>query len=139
MRRRALSLNRSLFFFQKSLLSSIQCRQIKKPQKMTRLADDRTNASSSPSTSSRGCGFRDELNATFNALCEEMRLLSDHNEEMNAQKKTTLVKKNFDSNASSNSSKTRKESIEDGGIEEEEAHAVHPHRERRVESGRAGG
>ncbi len=121
MRRRALSLNRSLFFFQKSLLSSIQCRQIKKPQKMTRLADDRTNASSSPSTSSRGCGFRDELNATFNALCEEMmRLLSDHNEEMNAQKKTTLVKKNFDSNASSNSSKTRKESIEDGGIEEEE-------------------
>ena len=119
MRRRALSLNRSLFFFQKSLLSSIQCRQIKKPQKMTRLADDRTNASSSPSTSSRGCGFRDELNATFNALCEEMRLLSDHNEEMNAQKKTTLVKKNFDSNAS-NSSKTRKESIEDGGIEEEE-------------------
>ena len=81
---------------------------------MTRLADDRTNASSSPSTSSRGCGFRDELNATFNALCEEMmRLLSDHNEEMNAQKKTTLVKKNFDSNASSNSSKTRKESIEE--------------------------
>ena len=121
MRRRALSLNRSLFFFQKSLLSSIQCRRIKKPQKMTRLADDRTNASSSPSTSSRGCGFRDELNATFNALCEEMmRLLSDHNEEMNAQKKTTLVKKNFDSNASSNSSKTRKESIKDGGIEEEE-------------------
>ena len=118
MRRRALSLNRSLFFFQKSLLSSIQCRQIKKPQKMTRLADDRTNASSSPSTSSRGCGFRDELNATFNALCEEMRLLSDHNEEMNAQKKTTLVKKNFDSNASNSS--TRKESIEDGGIEEEE-------------------
>ena len=116
MRRRALSLNRSLFFFQKSLLSSIQCRQIKKPQKMTRLAD-RTNASSSPSTSSRGCGFRDELNATFNALCEEMRLLSDH-EEMNAQKKTTLVKKNFDSNASNSS--TRKESIEDGGIEEEE-------------------
>ena len=49
-----------------------------------------------------------------------MRLLSDHNEEMNAQKKTTLVKKNFDSNASSNSSKTRKESIKDGGIEEEE-------------------
>ena len=121
MRRRALSLNRSLFFFQKSLLSSIHCRQIKKPQKMTRLADDRTNASSSPSTSSRGCGFRDELNATFNALCEEMmRLLSDHNEEMNAQKKTTLVKKNFDSNASSNSSKTRKESIKDGGIEEKE-------------------
>ena len=60
---------------------------------MTRLAD-RTNASSSTSTSSRG-GFRDELNATFNALYEEMRLLSDH-EEMNAQKKTTLVKKNFD-------------------------------------------
>ena len=122
MRRRALSLNRSLFFFQKSLLSSIQCRRIKKPQKMTRLADDRTNASSSPSTSSRGCGFRDELNATFNALYEEMRLLSDHDEEMNpAQKKTmTLVKKNFDSNASSNSSKTRKESIKDGGIEEEE-------------------
>ena len=115
MRRRALSLNRSLFFFQKSLLSSIQCRQIKKPQKMTRLAD-RTNASSSTSTSSRG-GFRDELNATFNALYEEMRLLSDH-EEMNAQKKTTLVKKNFDSNASNSS--TRKESIEDGGIEEEE-------------------
>ena len=85
---------------------------------MTRLADDRTNASSSPSTSSRGCGFRDELNATFNALCEEMlRLLSDHNEEMNAQK-TTLVKKNFDSNTSSDSSKTRKESIEEG-IEEE--------------------
>ena len=122
MRRRALSLNRSLFFFQKSLLSSIHCRQIKKPQKMTRLADDRTNASSSPSTSSRGCGFRDELNATFNALYEEMRLLSDHDEEMNpAQKKTTtLVKKNFDSNASSNSSKTRKESIKDGGIEEKE-------------------
>ena len=81
---------------------------------MTRLAD-RTNASSSTSTSSRG-GFRDELNATFNALYEEMRLLSDH-EEMNAQKKTTLVKKNFDSNASNSS--TRKESIEDG-IEEEE-------------------
>ena len=126
MRRRALSLNRSLFFFQKSLLSSIQCRRIKKPQKMTRLADDRTNASSSPSTSSRGCGFRDELNATFNALYEEMRLLSDHDEEMNpAQKKTTtLVKKNFDSNASSNSSKTRKESIEeeedDDDDEEEE-------------------
>ena len=92
---------------------------------MTRLADDRTNASSSPSTSSRGCGFRDELNATFNALYEEMRLLSDHDEEMNpAQKKTTtLVKKNFDSNASSNSSKTRKESIEeeeDDDDEEEE-------------------
>ena len=121
MRRRALSLNRSLFFFQKSLLSSIHCRQIKKPQKMTRLADDRTNASSSPSTSSRGCGFRDELNATFNALCEEMmRLLSDHNEEMNAQKKTTLVKKNFDSNASSNSSKTRKESIEDEEYDDDE-------------------
>ena len=111
----------SLFFFQKSLLSSIQCRRIKKPQKMTRLADDRTNASSSPSTSSRGCGFRDELNATFNALCEEMmRLLSDHNEEMNAQKKTTLVKKNFDSNASSNSSKTRKESIEDEEYDDDE-------------------
>ena len=88
---------------------------------MTRLADDRTNASSSPSTSSRGCGFRDELNATFNALCEEMmRLLSDHNEEMNAQKKTTLVKKNFDSNASSNSSKTRKESIEDEEYDDDE-------------------
>ena len=79
---------------------------------MTRLAD-RTNASSSLSTSSRGC--RDELNATFNALYEEMLLLSDH-QEMNAQK-TTLVKKNFDSNTSNSS--TRKESIEEG-IEEED-------------------
>ena len=78
---------------------------------MTRLAD-RTNASSSPSTSSRGC--RDELNATFNALYEEMLLLSDH-QEMNAQK-TTLVKKNFDSNTSNSS--TRKESIEEEDDEE---------------------
>ena len=44
-----------------------------------------------------------------------MLLLSDH-QEMNAQK-TTLVKKNFDSNTSNSS--TRKESIEEG-IEEED-------------------